>query len=256
MPRLFQRLAVAAALAAGLVGCGAAEMGGGGGPLGLDAGMPSPSDYAIQGIDVSKYQGAIDWNAVAASGVKFVWIKATEGGDHVDERFRDNWEGAKAAGLALGAYHFVYWCRPPLDEVGWFEKNAPVEPGMLPPVLDVEATPESKSCKRHLDQQSAQADMRVMLQDLERFYGRKPVIYTTVDFYEAILSDGAFSDYPLWVRSTKHFPSVRYGSRKWTFWQYQADGRVPGIDGKVDRNVFYGTDEQWAAFLAGKTGGS
>ena len=94
--------------------------------------------------------------------------------------------------------------------------------------------------------------MRVMLEELTRHYGRKPVIYTTVDFYEAILSDGAFSDYPLWVRSTKHYPSVRYGSRKWTFWQYQADGHIAGIDGKVDRNVFYGTPEQFQSFLEAK----
>jgi lysozyme len=245
------RFAFAAALVALLAGCGTG--GGEGGPLGLDVGMPSPGDFPVQGIDVSKYQGVIDWNAVAGTGVKFVWIKATEGGDHLDEHFVDNWQAAKAAGLAVGAYHFVYWCRPPLDEVRWFEENAPVEPGTLPPVLDVEATPESKTCKRHLDAESAQADMRVMLEDLTRFYGRKPVIYTSVDFYEAILSDGAFSDYPLWVRSTKHYPSVRYGSRKWMFWQYQADGRISGIDGKVDRNAFHGTTDEWADFLKGKT---
>ena len=70
-----------------------------------------------------------------------------------------------------------------------------------------------------------------------------------MDFYEAILSDGAFSDYPIWVRSTKHHPAVKYGSRAWAFWQYQSDGQTPGINGNVDRDVFYGTREQWDAFL-------
>ena len=148
-----------------------------------------------------------------------------------------------------GAYHFVYWCRPPLEEISWFEQNAPVEDDALPPVLDVEATPTSKTCHRHLTQESATADMKVMLEEMERHYGKRPIIYTTVDFYEAILSDGAFSDYPIWVRSTKHHPAVKYGSRAWAFWQYQSDGQTPGINGNVDRDVFYGTQEQWQAFL-------
>ena len=119
------------ALAAWLAGCGGEV---GGGPLGLDEGLPAPRDYAIHGIDVSKYQGDIDWDAVAASGVKFVWIKATEGGDHADEKFQANWDGAKRVGIAHGAYHFVYWCRPPNEEVGWFEQNTPLDPDALPQI--------------------------------------------------------------------------------------------------------------------------
>jgi lysozyme len=91
--------------------------------------------------------------------------------------------------------------------------------------------------------------MQVMLQEMERHYGKRPIIYTTLDFYEAILSDGALVDYPIWVRSTKHHPAVKYGSRAWRFWQYQSDGRVPGIGGDVDKDAFYGTREQWDGFL-------
>ena len=231
--------------------------GGGAGPIeAFDQSFPKPHDYPIHGIDVSKFQGDIDWNAVANSGVKFAWIKATEGGDHADDRFQANWTAAKEAGVPRGAYHFVYWCRPPLEEMAWFEQNAPVDADALPPVLDVEATPTSKTCHKRLTQEGAVADMRVMLQEMERHYGKRPIIYTTVDFYEAILADGAFTDYPIWVRSTKHHPSVRYGSRVWRFWQYQSDGSIPGIGGKVDRDAFAGTREQWEAFLrepAGRT---
>src|ERR1700722_3611381 len=239
------------ALAIGLAGCGGGRRGGGDGIFDLDEGLPHPSDYPIHGIDVSKYQGDIDWNAVKASGVKFVWIKATEGGDHADEKFTSNWAGAKSVGIPHGAYHFVYWCRPPSEEVSWFEQNVPIEDDSLPPVLDVEAPPASQTCHRHLERESAIADMKVMLEEMERHYGRRPVIYTSVDFFEAILSDGAFSDYPIWVRSTKHHPSVRYGSRKWHFWQFQADGYTPGIVGHVDQNAYYGTSAQWQAFLDG-----
>lgn len=215
----------------------------------FDASYPKPRDYPIHGIDVSRFQGEIDWNAVASSGVKFAWIKSTEGGDHADERFQANWAGAKLAGVAHGAYHFVYWCRPATEEMAWFEQNTPVEADALPPVLDVEATPTSRTCQRHLDRASAQADMQIMLGEMERHFGKRPIIYTTVDFYEAILSDGAFADYPIWVRSTKHHPSVRYPGRAWSFWQYQSDGYVPGIAAKVDRNVFHGSHEEWQAFL-------
>ena len=246
MFRLPLRFALIAALAALLAGCGGEP---GVGPLGLDEGLPGPQDYPIHGIDVSKYQGDIDWDAVAASGVKFVYIKSTEGGDRVDEKFQANWDGAKRVGIPRGAYHFFYWCRPANEEADWFEKNTPVEVDALPPVLDVEPTPDSKTCRRHLERDATQADMKVMLEEMERHFGKRPVIYTSVDFYEAILSDGAFSDYPMWVRSTKHHPSVRYGSREWKFWQYQAGGHIPGIAGKVDRNAFSGTQEQWEAFV-------
>src|SRR5271163_5135325 len=136
------------------VGCAAVAMallasGCGGGPLESErvfsdnvfsGSYPNAKDYPIHGIDVSKFQGDIDWNAVANSGVKFAWIKATEGGDRLDQRFQANWTGAKAAGVPHGAYHFVYWCRPPMEEMAFFEQNAPVEGDALPPVLDVEAT--------------------------------------------------------------------------------------------------------------------
>jgi len=243
--------AVALALAAALQGCGS-----GVGPLdALSSDLPRPTDYPIHGIDVSKFQGDIDWNAVANSGVKFAWIKATEGGDNADARFQANWTGAKAAGVPHGAYHFVYWCRPPMEEMANFEQNAPVENDALPPVLDVEATPTSKTCHRHLTQEDAIAEMKVMLDEMERHYGKRPIIYTTVDFYQAILSDGAFMDYPIWVRSTKYQPSVKYGPRPWHFWQYQSDGSIAGIQVHVDRDAFFGTEKQWEAFLRDQESG-
>ena len=152
MFRALITFALTAVLAALLSGCGAST--GGDGPLGFDEGLPKPQDYPIHGIDVSKYQGNVDWDAVAASGVKFAYIKATEGGDFLDDRFAANWDGAKRVGIAHGAYHFMYWCRAPNEEVGWFEQNVPVEPDALPPVLDVEPTPDSKTCRRHLEKDS------------------------------------------------------------------------------------------------------
>ena len=213
-------------------------------------------DFEVHGIDVSKYQGDIDWQAVAESGaVNFAFIKASEGGDRADSKFAQNWAGARAAGIPRGAYHFVYWCRPWHEEMAWFERNAPVEADALPPVLDVEATPESQSCKKILYPEETVATMRRMLERMESHYGKRPIIYSTVDFYEAILSSGALSEYPIWVRSTKHAPSVRYGTRQWHFWQYQSDGSVPGIRTAVDRNAFHGSASEWKRWMSVQTGG-
>jgi lysozyme len=221
-------------------------------PAGSQFTGPYPTDFEVHGIDVSKYQGDIDWATVRRSGVEFVWIKATEGANHVDSKFQQNWAGAKQAGIARGAYHFVWWCRHPHEEIEWFKANVPNDPDALPPVLDVEATPDSKSCKRTLHREEVLADMRIMLQDLERAYGKRPVIYVTVDFYQHIMHPNEFSDYPVWVRSVKHSPTVTYPGRRWAFWQYQSDGIVPGIRGKVDRNAFAGTRAQWNAWLQGR----
>lgn len=234
-----------------LAGCSTVEMSSGIGHTHLPANLPQPADFSVHGIDVSKYQGLIDWERVRDSGVQFAWIKATEGGDSTDSQFRRNWQMAKAAGVPRGAYHFVYWCRPWQEEMRWFEANVPVEDDALPPVLDVEATPTSKTCKRTLYREEVLAEMRQMLQEMERHFGKRPVIYSTVDFYAGILAGGGMSDYPIWVRSTKYSPSIKYGDRRWHFWQYQSDGRIPGIQAKVDRNAFFGSRKQWEAFLGG-----
>ena len=208
----------------------------------------SPSDFVVHGVDVSKYQGEIDWDTVRGSGVTFAWIKATEGGDYKDQYFDRNWQAAKDAGIRRGAYHFAYWCRSAAEQVAWFERHVPIESDALPPVLDVEWNPTSKTCPRKLSREDALAQMQTILSEMERFYGKRPVIYSTVDFYRDVLSGGDLSNYPIWVRSVKYAPRVKYGDRKWQFWQYTAEGQVPGIRGGVDRNAFNGTPKQFEAF--------
>ena len=98
----------------------------------------------IQGIDVSKYQGKIDWASVRSAGTHFAFIKATEGGSLVDERFIENWHGAKQAGVARGAYHFMFWCRSADEQAAWFKRTVPNDPDALPPVLDLEWNAQSR----------------------------------------------------------------------------------------------------------------
>ena len=97
-------------------------------------GVARAKGHPIQGIDISKWQGPINWASVKSAGTQFAYIKATEGGDHVDERFLENWDGAGRAGVPRGAYHFVFWCRSAEDQMAWFKRNVPNDPTALPPV--------------------------------------------------------------------------------------------------------------------------
>ncbi|WP_181705255.1 glycoside hydrolase family 25 protein [Chthonobacter rhizosphaerae] len=216
----------------------------------LDFEPPGPEEFPVHGIDVSYYQEEIDWMAVRNAGTTFAWIKATEGGDWLDPKFAQNYMAAGAAGLARGAYHFYYFCRPVEDQIAWFIRNVPVDPTALPPVLDMEWNSESKTCRYRPPRAEVHANMRKWLTAIEAHYGKRPVIYSTVDFYRDRLA-GAFGDYHIWLRSVAGHPSVRYGDRKWHFWQHTATGRIPGIRGNVDRNVFFGSPRQWQTFLMG-----
>lgn len=204
--------------------------------------------YPIHGIDLSKWQGDIDWAQVQDAGTKFVFIKATEGGDHFDERFPGNWAQAKAYGIPHGAYHFVYWCRSAEEQARWFVQHIPQDEDALPPVLDVEWNGHSETCPRKVPREQALQMIQTMLVELERHTGKRPIIYTDITFHEEVLN-GYFDDYPFWIRSVAAEPEERYTNRRWLFWQWTTTGRVPGIRGNVDRNVFNGDARGWEAFL-------
>ena len=205
---------------------------------------------AIQGIDVSRWQGEIDWDKVKDAGTRFAFIKATEGGDHLDPNFRRNWAEASKAGVPRGAYHFVWWCRPAKDQVRWIKKHIPRDADALPPVLDVEWQNNSQ-CDRKISKDLALAKIREMLKGLHEHTGKKPIIYTDINFHEDVL-EGEFNDYPYWLRSTAAPLRHRYQREKWEFWQFTTTGRVPGITGDVDRNAFFGSESEFAAWREGR----
>ena len=206
-----------------------------------------PWQYPVHGIDISKYQGDVDWSAVRRSGIDFAFIKATEGGDHTDDRFRDNWAAAGAAGMPRGAYHYYYFCRPALEQAAWFINHVPKDARALPPVLDLEWTPKSRTCTYRPDPATVHSEARIFLAALTAYYGKRPVIYTTVDFYrDAEL--WRLDDYPFWLRSVAGHPQDVYPGQRWHFWQYTGTGLVSGIEGQTDLNVFAGSRAQWQAF--------
>jgi lysozyme len=214
-----------------------------------DFGANSPHKHKIQGIDVSRWNGNIDWNRVKRSGISFVFIKATEGKDVADPRFDDYWHGAENAGLAFAPYHFYYFCSTPDEQADWFIANVPRSAVKLPPVLDAEWNHGSKTCKRHPDPATTRAELKRFMDRLEAYYGKRPIIYTSVDFHRDNLV-GYFKNYHFWLRSVAKHPDKAYSNRRWAFWQYTSTGIVPGVKGETDINVFAGNKDNWKNWLA------
>lgn len=210
-----------------------------------------PSMLPIHGIDAARYQGTIDWPTARRNGVNFAWLKATEGGDYIDPEFNSNAPRARAAGVPVGAYHFYYFCRTPREQAEWFIKNVPRVRGDLPPVLDMEWNHQSKNCRRFPDPVTIRNEITQYTNIIEAYYGTRPVIYTTPDFY-ADNNLGVLRNAEFWLRSTADHPSARYPDERWSFWQWTGTGVIPGIGGIVDINAFAGSTDVWYAWLASR----
>lgn len=210
----------------------------------------SPRPFEVHGVDVSRWQGNINWPKLKTQGANFAFIKATDGGDHTDPMFRRNWKGAKEAGIARGAYHFFYWCRNAESQAKWFIRNVPKEAGALPPVIDVEWNGESR-CRKRPSRERVLEKMTVFMDMLERHYGQRPIIYTAPDFYRDNLK-GAFPNHSFWLRAVADHPSDVYPGREWAFWQYSGTGLSKGVAGRIDLNVFNGTRESWLRWVGAK----
>src|SRR5580704_7500857 len=199
-------------------------------------GIEIPVNYQIHGIDVSKYQDFIDWEMVKGMRVgdvqmSFAFIKATEGLGNEDAFFKRNWKKSRDAGLARGAYHFFLATKSGKAQAENFINSVQLEPGDLPPVLDIEQT-------YGMAPEKLRERAKEWLQTVQDFYHVQPIIYTNVDFYKQYLRDD-FDAYPLWVAHylQKERPSIY---RAWAFWQHSEGGRVNGIQAKVDFDVFNG----------------
>src|SRR6478736_5404708 len=204
----------------------------------------APLLYDVVGVDVSNHQGDIDWPALAGSKVAFAYIKATEGGDFRDKRFQLNWEGAKGAGLARGAYHFFTQCRSGDEQAKNFIAVVPRESGALPPVIDAEPM---GPCRTGQQVSSVVQEIVTLLDALEAHYGRRPIIYTDADF-DAMFLRRQLASERFWLRSLFWPPSFR--KSQWMIWQFHDAGTRAGIKGSVDLNVFRGTRRQFEAFLS------
>lgn len=210
-----------------------------------------PAAFQVHGVDAARFQGDVDWARARANGVNFAFVKATEGGDRVDERFKEYWGAAGRAGIARGAYHFFYFCTPAAVQARWFIENVPRTPGALPPVLDLEWNHLSPTCTLRPDPAIVRREARIFLDIVGRHYGQRPIVYTTPEFWErnGIAQLGG----EIWLRSVARPVSEVYPGAPWIFWQYSGTGLVPGFPGKVDLNAFSGSPAAWTAWRARRT---
>jgi lysozyme len=230
MHRPFASLLVAATLAA----CGSPEVATG--HLARLEGQPGPCSLGPDGIDVSEFNGQVDWGAVADGGLAFAFAKATEGLTIRDARFSENWSGMRASGLARGAYHFFH---PGDDGVAqadaFLAAMGDIQPGDLPPVLDWETSDQSSAA-------DAVAAAEAFIAEVESRSGRTTMVYTYRAYWDSIGAPAAFSASPLWLASDgPSCPSAPPPWSGWFFWQDAATGKVAGVNGPVDHDRFEGT---------------
>lgn len=208
-------------------------------------GVCLPHGYSVHGIDISHYQGNISWPELALNKegkfpIRFIFMKATEGGDFDDKTFSRNFELAREHGFVRGAYHFFSPRTDVKKQVEFFIKNVALKAGDLPPVLDVEAV--GKNSKEEL-----QEKVIYWLTRVEAHYGVKPIIYASYKFKMKYLDNSFFNDYPYWI-AHYHVDAVHY-TGTWNFWQHSDRGVVSGIKEDVDLNVFNGTLQELEKLL-------
>jgi lysozyme len=192
----------------------------------------------LRGIDVSNHQQAINWPQVAASGITFAVIKATDGDTFIDPYWSRNWQPARAAGLARGAYHYAE-LYDAVTEARWFcAQVQDLQAGDFL-ALDLEVEPDNGG--------DLSAWALTWLKTVQALTGVKPWLYTYWGFVGAYLTNAALADYPLWIADLSAAPPAP--PPPWgliSMWQYSWTGNVPGITGNVDMDTFFGTAEQLA----------
>ena len=199
------------------------------------------SSNRTSGIDVSYYQGNIDWQSVKNAGTAFAFARATYGTTKVDPKFSANWQAIKNAGMMRGAYHFFIASEDPVEQASLFINTVgSLSSGDLPPVLDVESDSGTSS--------SLVNDIQTWLNTVEQKLGLTPMIYTAPSYWNEYMTDG-FGRYPLWVAEYGvTTPKSVKGWTGWTFWQYSESGGVAGIESTVDLDYFNGSQSELLAF--------
>jgi len=198
----------------------------------------------VSGIDVSKWQGDIDWAKVKGSGVEFALIRVSDGLSAVDEKFNDNWQGSKDAGLHRGAYQFFRPASDPIAQAKHFvDAIGTLEVGDLPPVIDIET-------RGGLSPDLIVARAQQWIDYVEAELGLRPVVYTARYFWDGEMNDHpGLAGYDLWVPHWgPECPNVPDPWATWTFFQTTDSGTVPGISGAVDLDVFNGSLDDLEAY--------
>lgn len=190
----------------------------------------------IRGVDVSSYQGDVDFASLRRQGISFAYVKATEGATYVDEKFAQNWSRAATAEMPVGAYHFFSYKVSGAEQAAHYIDTVGALDERLIPVVDLELSSEQKASAP--EKSDVVKSLKVFMAALEEKYDVKPMIYSTKDYYEKYLKDD-FSDYPRWVRSVL-WPVYIEAGGDWAVWQYDDHGKLEGYSGTeefIDMNV-------------------
>ncbi|MEA1874258.1 MAG: GH25 family lysozyme [Bacteroidota bacterium] len=193
------------------------------------------SEYVVFGLDVSQYQHVVVWDKLKLiHDLDFVFIRATAGVDLRDKFFTYNWRSATEKSMIRGAYHYYRPNENSIEQAENFIQNVDLQHGDLPPILDIEDYSNIQSLN------SLKTGLLKWLQMVEAHYGAKPIIYTYYKYYDAHFKDDArFDEYPLWLARYGHAEHFNAPGDNWLFWQYTKYGKLDGVDGDVDLNVFY-----------------
>lgn len=200
----------------------------------LEAGTPGESVASGRfGIDVSHYQGRVDWHKVSRDHrVRFVYLKATESTSLVDDTYAYNLHEARRCGIPVGAYHFFSPSTPAQQQLAHFLSTVDVSKQDLVPLIDVELVPRRGGSVGQFLMR-----LRQFVQGVERAFGCKPMIYTGQNFYNKHLK-GMFKSYPLMIAKYSEGAPVLNDGARYVIWQFTASGSVDGVRGNVDRSCF------------------
>ena len=205
---------------------------------------PSIDEYPVRGVDVSSYQGKIDWKTLSEQDIQFAFIKATEGSSFVDPNFSENYSNAQKTNLRIGAYRFFSYYSSGKTQAENFIKVVPISDNMLPPVVDVEFYSDKE--QNPPNSKDVDKELNAFLQEIEKYYKKKPIIYATGKSYDMFIS-GKYNDYNIWIRNILSYPSLS-DNKQWTFWQYTDRAVLDGYSGDekfIDMNVFNGSKEDF-----------
>ncbi len=215
----------------------------------------APDTYKVFGIDVSHHSEISDWQAIKNAGVRFAYMKATEGKTFKDDEFEDNWAGAAKAGIIHGAYHVFNFCRDADGQFDNLRSMVPIDPNAMPVAVDLEwynggpSIPSQKACT---DLPKIRAQLQRLLGKITEYYGKPPIIYVHQSGVVPLLA-GKFDNYALWLQNWEKDASAGpalAGHNPWTIWQFSGYGRLPGIE-NVDLNAFFGNEVEFAHFVNG-----
>lgn len=204
--------------------------------------MNSIASSVIVGVDLSKWQGAVDFARIRAAGNRYVFVKVSQGATGVDPDYARNIAGARAAGLCAGSYHFYATDHDAQSQFDNLSRHLDLKPGDLPPVVDIEVLAQNSLS-------GLATELRAFLGLIEGRYRVKPILYSGLSFAAAQLQ--GFGEYPLWLAEYTTAPAPRLpgGWKSWTFWQYSQDGHVDGVNGAVDLDRFNGDEAALKALL-------